>query len=930
MLKKIGKFALFMLLALTPMTLQAQGIILGRVVAKTDEEPLLGVTVILLELKKVVSTDVDGRFMIPNVPKGTYSMSLRYVSYNTIQKSDIVVSDSGEIYLDFVMEPANIQLANVEILATRRVNTDLAMIRNTKEAATVINAVSAQQIAKTMDRDVGEVVKRVPGVTIMDNRFVVIRGLNHRYNNVWLNQVSAPSGEADSKSFSFDAIPSGMIDNLMLYKTPSPEIPADFSGGFVSIATKGMPSEKQVSLSFSTGYQSGSTFLPFTSVSRTVADWFGLGSAARSIPEAVPSKIKFSQPVEARVRYTALMNDGWDHRQMTALPDLRMSAVYQEVFKSDSWRLGQISALNYGNTFKINEIENRRFGIYQQTVDAPHTKNDYEDVQNTQDSKWGLLSNWTLELDKSKFEFKNFFNQIGKSRYTLRNGVDNNNGYIQRDVEHFYSSRSVFSSQLSGKKQYEDLSKKWDWTLGYSYANRSEPDRKIITYRLNTDSTSAGFNQYRTFGNDIRRYFQDLQEHVVSGGSNWEQQIKLGSIKPLLKAGVFSELKYRSFDARSFVYELNGNHLPSGYTYFNITDLMREDNVQNQGVLIKENSNKSDSYTASSQLYAGYVGLNVPVNEKTKAYVGFRTEYNHLNLDGYESDGTDPVNIDRFSLRLFPSINLGYNLDDNHILRLAYGMTVNRPEFRELAPYVYYDFEQFSNVEGNISLKDAQIQNVDLRYEWYPTPSELFSLALFGKFFKHPIENTYFEVGGQNQFTFKNAQSASNFGVEMDVKKNLSFIGLEHFNMVMNAAFINSRVHFDANSIERNRAMQGQSPYLVNLGLYYEDSEKGIKVNTMYNRIGKRIVSVGVVAQNPIEDIPDTYEMPRNVLDLNLTKSFGEKIELSLNVRDLLGEAASLKQFPMYESNGKRLKREQVVRKYVSGQNVSVQLKCIL
>jgi TonB-dependent receptor len=928
MSKTILKIFLFFCLVVLPFAADAQGILKGKITDKKTNESIIGANVLVKGVTMANISDVDGNYQINGIPAGIYEVTVRYVSYQTVELKDIVIESGKATELNLQLEPAEVALAGVQIVGTRRTNTDLAMLNNTKKAQLVVSGISSQQIARTLDRDAGEVVKRVPGVTIIGNRFVVVRGLNQRYNNVWLNEVSTPSSEADSRAFSFDAIPGGVIDNLLVYKTPAPEIPADFSGGFIKIQTKNMPEGNQQSFNLSIGHQSGSAFEAFKSVSITALDWFGLGSGTRTLPSDFPTKIKSSLSNETLAGYTLAANPVWGTTRITALPDLRFSANINRVYQWEDVKAGNIIALNYSNTFRVNEIENRRFGIYQQDKDKPFARNDYKDQQFSQDSKFGIMYNWSFQLNPiSTIEFRNFFNQIGKSRFTSRAGDDKNNDYVIRESENFYMSRSTLSSQLSGKHNFSEKDMRIDWVVGYSYANRHEPNRNIVTYRLNQDSLSPGFNRYRTFSSDVKRFYQSLNEHVVSLGANLEKQLYIGEFSPMLKTGVFGEYKYRTFASRNFVYNFNYSKLPTDYSYLDMENLMTTANIKNQGILLKENTNKADSYNASSANISGYVGLNMPIGSQIKVYAGVRAESHTLILDGYESDGTDPVHLNRTALDLFPSVNATYNMNEEHLLRLAYGKSINRPEFREVAPYVYYDFDQFANFEGNSNLKDATVHNLDLRYEWYPTPSETFSVALFLKNFTNPIENTYYEVGGQYQYTYRNAKSAQNYGMEVDLRKNLTFMGLSHFNLVMNASLIHSRVLFPAGSWERDRAMQGQSPYLVNVGLYYNNDDKGLKGSLMYNRIGKRILYVGVVNQKIIEDIPDTYEMARNAIDFSISKKLNEKMEIGFGIKDLLNEPEQNKQFPLYNDGETLVKREQITRSFYPGRNISLNFK---
>lgn len=928
MLMKVKRSCFSVIFILFSLSSFAQGSLEGTIIDRKSREPLVGANVSIENCTYACIADIDGKFSLKNIQAGSYTVNVRFVSYKSFRSGNILVENGKATRLDIELEEANIQLQGVQVVGIRRTNTELSMLSNTKKAQLVVSGISSQQIAKSLDRDAGEVVKRVPGVTIMDNRFVVVRGLSQRYNNVWLNDVSTPSSEADSRAFSFDAVPGGLIDNIMIFKSPAPEIPADFSGGFVRILTRNMPEGNSFQFSANVAYQQGSTFKTFSSGSGGGADWLGFGYGARALPHDFPGKLTSSLGKPELMDYTGAVNNGWDLKRVSALPDMRFSLVFNRIFHLGETKIGLITALNYSNTFRSYEVENKRYGIYQQNVDESYIRNDYRDSQYNQDSRFGILHNWSFVFNpKSRIEFRNFFNQMGKNRYTYREGEDNNNDYTIRENEILYMSRSTYSGQFSGKHQLDEDKTKIDWVTGYSYANRYEPDRKIITSRLNKDENSPNYGKYGTDGNDVKRNYQNLDEHVFSGGANIEEQLSVASFAPVLKAGLFAEYKTRSFAARNFIYTYNMSILPETFLYSDYENMFTSANIQSGGVLLKEATNKSDSYTANNQLYAGYAGLNIPFQKWLDIYAGVRAEKDILRLDGYESDGTAPVQVNRQSLHFFPSINATFHLNEKEQLRLAYGKSINRPEFREIAPYVYYDFEQFTNFEGNAELKDAFIRNLDFRYEYYPTPSETFSLALFYKCFQNPIETTYFEVGGQQQYSYKNAESARNLGLEIDVRKNLTNFGLKNLSLVLNGSLIRSKVSFAQGSFERNRAMQGQSPWLANAGLYYDNDQSGWKGSLLYNSIGKRIVFVGIVNQDIIQDIPDIYEMPRHIIDFSLSKRIGKNMELNLGIKDLLNEPITFKQFPRFlDSNGVSQRREQTTRSYLSGRNFGLTL----
>ncbi|MGL6022209.1 MAG: TonB-dependent receptor domain-containing protein, partial [Chitinophagaceae bacterium] len=278
-------------------------------------------------------------------------------------------------------------------------------------------------------------------------------------------------------------------------------------------------------------------------------------------------------------------------------------------------------------------------------------------------------------------------------------------------------------------------------------------------------------------------------------------------------------------------------------------------------------------------------------------------------------------------LNLFPSLNISYDITEKQKLRFAYGTSINRPEFRELSPSVYYDFDLFSDVAGNPKLKPAIIQNIDFRYEYYPSANEFMAMAIFYKHFKDPIESTYYNNGGNNTFSFENGTFAHDIGVELDIRKNLDFIGIKDLMLILNGAYIYTRVSFDANnSPQVDRPMQGQSPYIINAGFTYDLKKIRMNFTAMYNRIGRRLINVGRVDKtNTGEDqvnnsLPDIYEMPRDILDISIGKKIGKYVELRLAAQNIINYPVAFMQFPkFYDANHTLQNREQTTQYLKTG-----------
>jgi TonB-dependent receptor len=403
-------------------------------------------------------------------------------------------------------------------------------------------------------------------------------------------------------------------------------------------------------------------------------------------------------------------------------------------------------------------------------------------------------------------------------------------------------------------------------------------------------------------------------------------------IVPTLKAGYFGEWKDRDFTARNIGY-ITGSQFstyPDSILYQPIDQVFSQQNLDyNSKISIAEQTNKSDSYKVNNKLIAGYLSLNIPLFYKINIYGGVRMENNELHLSSYRQDQPDiPVNVNNKKLNLFPSANISFNISKKTLLRLAYSRSVNRPEFREIAPYYFVDFDRNASFRGNPDLKDADIQNIDIRFEHYPSNGETFSLALFYKKFVNPIEAVVSNEGSGKSFTYANAAGAVNYGAELDVRKALANQGfLQNISVVANGSIIKSLVKFEGDESKKShdRPLQGQSPYIANVGLFYNQPKQGLTISALYNVIGKRIYAVGIVNQNSDSDIPDEYEMPRNVIDLTIVKKIGRLIEIKLGIKDLLNQPVEYRQtFKFTDKNGSAQERIGKTNYYYPGSVYSI------
>lgn len=905
----------FLLLLVSSQAIAQIGSIKGSVIDAKSKEPIIGANIIVKGSSPVIgaATDVEGQFEIPSIATGKHIIEISYLSFKT-QEIDITVYPNQAVVVNTGLEEDVATLNEVKVVGQRMTFTDVSVITEVKKAEQIAVGISSQQIQKSQDRDASQVVRRVPGVSVQDDRFVIVRGLNERYNTVMLNDAITPSSEVDVKSFSFDLIPSSAIDRIMIYKSGSPELPGEFAGGIIKIYTKTIPDEEGFSLNVSTGVRGGTTFRNVSDQKSSSLDFLGFGAGDRKLPGNFPKTntiISENTPSEKTLNAFRNLPDFHTLQNKSVAPDLRLSLGYNRNMYIGDKRLTTFNNINYSNTNQFLPTEQFRYLAYDRNNQDAEVLINYKDQFYAQNTRLGVMSNWSLMFNPNhKIEFRNLFNQLSNRETTLREGYNNDNGREVQNYAFRYESKSIYSGQLSGTHDLSDATTvKWTGALGLT--NRQEPDfRRFITSRnIGTNDpfvieTLQGSNASLT---NNARFYSNLNEYSVSFRADVEHRIDRAGFEGedkmqiKLRAGAYVENKDRKFSARWF--NLNN---PGGLSNELLTSRPEEfflpQNIASDKLYYLEQTNQSDRYNAQNLLTAGYVSAYVPITSRLNASFGFRGEFNRQQLQSRLLGSGVRVKVDNPIFRALPSANIFYNLNKKSLVRLAYSITVNRPEFRELAPFNYYDFNFDVSRVGNPALKTPSIQNADIRYEFYPKDGEVISIAGFYKHFTNPIETRVRYSGSGVSFTVDNAEKAYAYGAELEVRKSLKSLTASSFvdnlMLVLNASVIKSDVLTGFAGQEANRQLQGQSPYLVNTGIYFNDADRGLQVNVLYNVVGKRIFLVG-----DMEVQPTVYEMPRNIIDLNLIKKIGQRMELKLGIQDLLNQKFRLIQDSNLDGN---------------------------
>lgn len=923
-----------MLLLVSAYTYGQNGTISGIVTDATTGETVIGANVVIQGTTVGASTDVEGKFSIPNVKPGTYNLQVTFVTYKAHLIPNVLVESGKITNIQVQMQEDVSELEEVVVTGTREINNDFALLKAIKESKLVVSGISAEQISRSQDRDAAQVVRRVPGITLQDNRFVVVRGLSSRYSNVMLNGVLAPSTEADSRAFSFDIVPSGLLDRMLIYKSGAAELPGDFAGSVIQVNTKSAVDHNFFNVALGTGYRVNTTLTSRSTQQRSSTEWLGFDNGMRDMPDGAPAdyrKLGFNvSKIEAESRK---FKNTWGLEELNVKPDVRFNIDLGRAFKIGRVSVNSINSLNYSNTNQYNTIEFNRYQNYTENGSGDYTSADmfrYNDEQFINNVRVGLLSNWTFRYsDKSSIEFKNLYNRLGTTQTTIREGDNFFRSQHYRNYSLRYIERSIYSGQLEGNHELVTDKSKITWLLGYTSAKRNEPDwKRLVTARPLGSSDEVAYSvavPTSTSPSNAARFYQNLNEFNATNRLDFEYSFneREGKDPFELKTGYWLEYKERNFDARQIGHVARDGFNPE-IASLPYNQIFSTNNVSyNGGHFISENTNVTDSYEASNVLTAGYASLNMPLTSKIRVIPGIRVEHNIQKLETAEGVGSAKVNNPVTSI--LPFLNISYNLNTTSLLRLAYSKTVNRPEFRELAPFTFYDFDNQSDVLGNPKLKIANIHNVDLRYEYYPTPNEFISAGLFYKYFKNPIE-TNIDNGTDNPvFLFNNADNAQNYGVEVEIRKSLAYTSsshlLNHTSVVFNASYIFSTINLlnDGQLMEKDsRPMQGQSPYIINAGLFYNDEDNGLQANIQYNIFGKRIAFVGLLGQ------PTWWEMPRNVIDITISKTISKRTDLRLGISDLLNSKSYIREDANLDNDVSNSNTNKIVRSTRSGQYITL------
>ena len=863
---------------------QAQKAKLSGKVTNARNETLIGVTISLKSDRgQFTKTNVEGRYSFNIDVNKKFTLSLSYVGYKEKIVQDISATVVGEdVILDILMDEAGVKLSDVTVSASRTSNkgaTDNALISYQKNTNTVASVISAESIKRSPDRNTAEILKRTPGASIQEGKYIVVRGLADRYNQAMLNGILLTSTEPDRKTFSFDLFPAQIIDNIIINKAFVPELPGEWAGGLIQVNTKDIPNKNFFNVQVSTSYNNMTTGKDFYKDKGGKTDWYGIDDGTRSLPSGYTTKSNFDTAnIGFKTALGKTMSNNWVPVKTTAAPNyaVQLNGGFSGLLFGK--KIGGMIGANFAKNQKFQDNLNQQNTLEANKFSVIYK---YADEKYIQDINMGAIAGISMYLNPlNKISYKAIVNVKSNNSYTQRSGNEYSRGDLMKANEFTFAQNTFFTNQLNGEHSLTDRLK-LNWYGAFNILDSYSPDQRRILY---TKSATGTDPYVLNISNSLSqqsgsRIYQNLSDYIYTGGGDVTYKVKQQTIK----FGYLFQVKDRLYDAKLFA-----NFLPKDNSALRALtpDVVFAPENFGTGTDNKFGfdaiKGRNFRYLANTILNAGYLQFDNKVSEKLRFIWGLRVE-DYDQLVGSVKTW-DPRHTHSKVTDYLPGINTTFKITQNSNLRLTGSQTVIRPELRELSFLNIFDFELNASVQGNPNLKRTKITNTDLRYELYPGSGEVFTAGIFYKNFVNPIEQIFSEgSGGSSTFSFQNAKKAITYGLELEARKKLN----KYFTFQANASLINSKIKDE--NLKLDRQLQGQSPYLVNVGLLYDVIDKGFNATLLFNQIGERIYLVGDMQAGSAS--PDIYEAPRSLFDFQMSKKvMKSKAEIKLTVSDILNQ----------------------------------------
>jgi TonB-dependent receptor len=906
------------------------GTVAGTIMDGEFVEPMAFANVIVKGTTTGTTSDFDGKYALSLEP-GTYTLIFSYVGYNTQEISDVVITANKETIVDVTLTTNSLETVVVTTSVKR--NTENAVLNFQKKSVTLLDGLSAQSIKKTGAGDAASAVKSVPGVSVQGGKYIYVRGLGDRYSKSILNGVDIPGLDPDRNTIQMDIFPTNIIDNIIVVKSASAELPADFTGGVVDIITKDFPTKAEYSVSLGATYNPDMHFKDnYLSYKGGDTDFLGYDDGTRSLP------INRYQPIpdisENKILLTSLTNRFQkqlkaDQERSDANFSFGFTAGNQYELKNEH-KIGYLASVSYSN--ETTFYEERVDGFYSKLNGAPNT---YQLLpRRTSVGSEGINSvlisslagiTYKTELSKYKVNFLHIQNGESTANFISQQVAQaGEGGGLEPIVKDglLYTQRSITNLLVSGEHKWgKDNDWGFNWKISPTLSTVYDKDHRITPLQINDEGEFFIAPSSSSFPLQLWR---TLTEESWAGKADFSKKGELFGRSAKFKFGGAYTYKFRDFSIDLFSCDATNRTIPNGDTNLLLQEANLWTPTSQSGTFLIPSDNEghfqaSNAYEGEQQISATYLSAEFNPTEKLKAVLGIRSE-NYVQFYTGERQSGNPEDVfvrEKIieETDFFPSANFIYALNDDANLRASYSRTTARPSFKEASVAQIFDPISNQTFIGNAfgfenngevifdPIRPTYVNNFDLRYEVFREAGQMIAFSGFYKSFTDPIENTFIPNTDPNspQLTIANLGDAKVYGAELEFRQNFKFVAasLENLKLNVNFSYTKSELEMTDNefilrsnaartgeSIDRTRDLQGQSPFLLNLGLDYNNSDMGLTTGLFYNVQGKTLEVVGTGIT------PDVYAKPFNSLNFTLNKTFGadKKSSVSLKVKNLLGD----------------------------------------
>lgn len=879
---------------------QKTGVLEGHVLDE-KRRPVSAAKVFVRGVSTTAQTDGQGRFTL-RLPVGARTISVIHPDFATETRRGIIIKEAAPASVTLELTSAALMLDAVSISGYAIEGGLARLLEERQQDSQVSDVIGAEQISKSGDSNAASALRRVTGLSVVGGRYVYVRGMGERYSSTLLNNATLPSPEPQRRVVPLSLFPVDIIESVKVQKTYSADRPGEFGGGTVEVRTRAVPKQAFFKFGASIGANSETTHKRGLTYRGGRADALGIDDGTRELPLVV----RGATAGRALMLRDILSNDGftaqqleflgesvpnvWQAQPKTIPVDFGLKTSFGDRAEIGGAPVGALVAVNYSNSYRTVEKELRAFSIGGNNQLTPLV--DYDSVTTTNTVNFGAILSAGVELGKDEqLRLTSLLVRTTRNRTQVYQGFLADDGSNIQVTSLDFVQEMLISNQLSGEhKLWGDIG--FDWRYAYSAAFRDQPDFRRHRYDLD-QARGLYLLSNRPEGN--QRIYSELRDNNHDVGAQLTVPLEKVSVVRAVKVGGNYVYRDRESETRRFKFLNRGARSQDpDVLALPVEQVFAPENIGADGFSFEEITRATDSYEAEQTITAAFAVLDLDLTEALELSAGLRVERSKQQVTTFNlfDRGQSPIVADLDTLDTLPSINLTYRLDESMLIRAAYSQTVSRPDFRELSEAPFDLIIGTGVFIGNSRLDRALIQNYDLRWEWYFSAEESVSVGLFYKQLDDPIE-TVIRGGSNRTLSLENAPQGRNLGIELELRKQFGFLGAalggsedlaNRFYFSGNFALIDSQVELANTGIqtEKKRPLQGQSEYVVNASLGYDDPEARLSFALLYNVAGERIAGIGALG------LPDIIERPFHRLDLTASWGVYEYLTLSIKLQNLL------------------------------------------